>query len=65
MLTTGNAGFCADFTNLAPATFCRFCNTETDCEAEFGPGAARVVHGETCTLNCAATGRTACMRPCA
>jgi hypothetical protein len=65
-LTTGNAGFCADFTNaFPPSATCRFCSVDTDCHAEFGPGAACIVLGGHCTAHCAATGRTACMPPCA
>src|SRR4051794_40591904 len=36
--TTGNAGFCADFTDLSQfEDTCRLCSTDTDCEAEWGP----------------------------
>ena len=66
VLTTGNAGFCADFTHADPfSAICRFCSVDTDCQAEFGPGAACVVLGGSCTPYCAATGRTACLPPCA
>ncbi len=61
--TTGNAGFCGDFTKLDKS--CRLCSSDTDCQAEFGAGAACVVLGGICTEVCAATGRTACVRPCA
>ena len=65
-LTTGNAGFCADFTHADPfSAICRFCSVDTDCHAEFGPGAACVVLGGSCTPYCADTGRTACLPPCA
>ncbi len=64
-LTTGNAGFCADledFNDLSP--FCRLCSTDTECQAELGPGAACVVLAGACSPYCATTGRTACMRSC-
>jgi hypothetical protein len=61
--TTGNAGFCGDLTQIDKS--CRLCSTDTDCEAEFGAGAACVVLGGICTEICGATGRTACVRPCA
>ncbi len=61
--TTGNAGFCAE--NPAGEPRCRNCRRDTDCQAEFGPGAACVVLGGLCTTACLATGRTACLRPCA
>jgi hypothetical protein len=65
-LTTGNAGFCGDLTNVSdPAQICRFCSTDTDCQGEFGPGAACVVLKGPCSAICASTGRTACVRPCA
>lgn len=65
-LTTGSAPFCASFTDLREATdFCRFCNLDTDCQEEFGPGAACVVLRGGCTSLCASTDRTACLRPCA
>jgi hypothetical protein len=64
--TTGNAGFCGDFTGLTePARLCRFCRKDTDCQDEFGPGAACIVLDRICTLTCAATGTTACVPPCA
>ena len=64
--TTGNAGFCGDFTGVDdPAQLCRFCKKDTDCQEEFGPGAACIVLDRVCTLTCAATGTTACVRPCA
>ena len=64
-LTTGNAGFCGDFT-AEVETLCRVCRKDTDCQAELGPGAACLVLGGIgCTPFCAATGRTACVPPCA
>jgi hypothetical protein len=64
LLTTGNAGFCGDleagFTEL-----CRDCARDADCEAEFGPGAACVFFHGICSVFCPATGRTACVPPCA
>jgi hypothetical protein len=62
-LTTGNAGFCLDFTTSVDS-LCRFCNKDTDCQAEFGPGSACLVLGGKCTTFCAATGGTACGIPC-
>jgi hypothetical protein len=63
-LTTGNAGFCAAFSG-GPAGHCRVCRKDTDCEPEFGEGAACLVLGGICTSLCLATGRTACAPPCA
>jgi hypothetical protein len=62
-LTTGNAGFCAAFSG-GPAGHCRVCRKDTDCEPEFGEGAACLVLGGICTSLCLATGRTACAPPC-
>jgi len=59
-LTTGNAGFCADFT-LGAAQLCRTCSRDTDCQAEFGPRVACVVFTGICSTYCPATGGTACM----
>ena len=65
VLTTGNAGFCGDFSSFDVAANCRFCSIDTDCQAEHGPGAACIVLGGACTPSCPATGRTACIPPCA
>jgi hypothetical protein len=62
--TTGKAGFCGAFTG-GPAGHCRVCRKDTDCEAEFGPGAACIVLGGVCTGLCLNTGTTACAPPCA
>jgi hypothetical protein len=65
-LTTGKAPFCASFTDLSdPTEFCRFCSLDTDCQEEFGPGAACVFLRGGCSSFCASTDRTACLRPCA
>jgi hypothetical protein len=65
-LTTGKAPFCASFTNIGdPTEFCRFCSLDTDCQEEFGPGAACVFLRGGCSSLCASTDRTACLRPCA
>ena len=64
VLTTGNAGFCGQFT-AGTDGHCRFCSKDTDCQAEFGAGAACVFLGRACTAICAATGGTACAPPCA
>jgi hypothetical protein len=65
-LTTGNAAFCADFTvGMGREVPCRVCHTDTDCQAEFGPGAACLVLGGICTEVCPTTGGTACAPPCA
>jgi hypothetical protein len=40
--TTGNASFCAGIGQ------CRVCARDTDCEAEFGPGAACIVCASSC-----------------
>jgi hypothetical protein len=69
MLTTGNATFCADLSHLSDLNdfpeSCRFCSADTDCQEELGPGAACVVLAGACTPFCLATGRTACVAPCA
>jgi hypothetical protein len=59
-LTTGNAGFCGDI-SAGTTTYCRVCSKDTDCQAEFGAGAACVVLGAACTPLCGVTGRTACL----
>jgi len=64
VITTGGAPFCGDFT-AGVQTLCRNCTKDTECEAEFGAGAACIVLGGTCTLFCPATGRTACVPPAA
>jgi hypothetical protein len=61
--TTGNAGFCGDFT-VGGDKLCRVCSKDTDCQAEFGPGAACLVYGGICTDICPTTGGTACVPPC-
>jgi hypothetical protein len=63
LLTTGNAGFCGDFSGGHDEK-CRVCAKDSDCQPEFGPGAACVVFGGFCSAACADTGRTACIRPC-
>jgi hypothetical protein len=65
--TTGNAGFCADLTPffIDPSGSCRDCSKDTDCQAEFGPGAACIVFGSPCILACPATDGKACVPPCA
>ncbi len=65
-LTTGSAGFCADFTpHMEAGTdasfYCRNCSRDTDCQAEFGPGAACVVYAGICSIYCPNTGNRACM----
>jgi hypothetical protein len=59
-LTTGNAAFCGDITG-GTTTHCRVCRKDTDCQAEFGAGAACVVLGGGCSPLCGITGRTACL----
>jgi hypothetical protein len=63
--TTGNAGFCGEFAPGVPgAEFCRDCSQDSDCEEDFGPGAACVVYGGICESFCAVTGGTACVPAC-
>jgi hypothetical protein len=62
VLTTGNAPFCGDFTGGGDQ-LCRDCNQDTDCEEEFGAGAACVVFGGVCGELCPDTGR-ACVPAC-
>lgn len=65
LLTTGNADFCGDVTGSEnPDAICRDCVRDTDCQDEFGPGAACVVVGGVCSTACPDTGRKACIRPC-
>jgi hypothetical protein len=65
-LTTGNAGFCGSFTGNGTGGIneCRVCSKDTDCQAEFGPGAACLVYGGICTDICPTTGGTACVPSC-
>lgn len=63
-LTTGSAGFCGDGSATDPADFCRDCVRDTDCEAEFGLGAACVVLGGICSTACPETQRRACVPAC-
>lgn len=65
-LTTGNAGFCADFSpHIEAGTdasfYCRDCSKDTDCQAEFGAGAACVVYAGICSTYCPNTDNRACM----
>jgi hypothetical protein len=61
--STGNAGFCGNVANLNNP--CRNCTKDTDCHAEFGPGAACVFLGGECyAVFCPDTGGTACIPPC-
>ncbi len=62
--TTGNAPFCGDYTGSPGEMLCRDCSQDTDCEAEFGPGAACVVYSGLCADMCLDTG-TACVPACA
>jgi hypothetical protein len=50
--TTGKASFCGNI------SLCQACTRDTDCEAEFGPGAACGV----CADACLSTGGTICSR---
>jgi hypothetical protein len=60
--TTGNAAFCASLV-LDVNKYCRVCAKDTDCEAEYGPGAACVVLDGICSGFCGVTGLTACLPP--
>ena len=62
-LTTGNAGFCGDYT-AGLNNLCRDCSTDMDCQQEFGPGAACVVLQGLCKDSCVDTGNTACLPAC-
>jgi hypothetical protein len=59
LLTTGNAGFCG-----GPGSTCRVCSKDADCQEEFGSGAACIVFGGICDVNCPESGGTACVPPC-
>jgi len=64
LATTGNAGFCGDFSGdggTGATYFCRNCSRDTDCQEEFGAGAACVVYDGICSDICPATRNTACM----
>lgn len=63
-LTTGNAGFCGDFTG-GLNRYCWNCSRDTDCEKNFGVGAACILLTGLCEGSCAETGDTACVPPCA
>jgi hypothetical protein len=60
--TTGNAAFCGSVV-LDIQKYCRVCAKDTDCEVEYGPGAACVVLDGICSGFCGVTGLTACMPP--
>ena len=60
--TTGNAAFCASAV-LDIKKYCRVCAKDTDCEVEYGPGAACVVLDGICSGFCGVTGLTACLPP--
>jgi hypothetical protein len=62
--TTGNAGFCGDVSS-GLLNLCRDCSQDTDCEEEFGLGAACVALGGICESVCSDTGGTVCMPACA
>jgi hypothetical protein len=62
--TTGDANFCGNFT-IPPTSLCRVCRKDTDCEAEFGQGAACIVLGGVCSPFCPTTSGTACAPACA
>lgn len=64
VLTTGDAGFCGDFSENSGSDLCRKCSQDTDCQEEFGPGAACVVFGGVCESYCPQTGGTACVPAC-
>ena len=66
-LTTGNAGFCGNFFYLISNDIdpCRVCTKDTDCQAEFGPGAACIdLRVDFCAMLCPDTGGTACIPAC-
>jgi hypothetical protein len=63
--TTGNATFCGDTSGVTDGSLCRVCSKDTDCQAEFGPGAACIFLEGLCSIYCIDTGRTACVPPCA
>jgi hypothetical protein len=60
VVTTGQAGFCGDFTDGGDK-LCRDCRKDTDCQEEFGAGAACVSYGGICAPLCAAGINTACV----
>jgi hypothetical protein len=62
VLTTGNAGFCGDL-SAGGDQLCRNCSKDSDCEQEFGTGAACVVFDGVCESFCPDT-RTACVPAC-
>ena len=58
-LTTGKAAFCG-YHQLG-SWECRRCSRDTQCQEEFGPGAACIVLAGICAETCPDTGGTACM----
>lgn len=60
--TTGNAPFCGSLM-IDIQKYCRVCAKDTDCQAEYGPGAACVVLDGICSGFCGVTGLTACLPP--
>jgi len=69
LVTTGNAGFCADFTGSSNEANCRPCARDKDCEAlGFGAGAACVILRTegVCVTGCESvngSSGTACLPP--
>jgi hypothetical protein len=64
--TTGNGSFCGNTGGYGDlAALCRDCHRDTDCQQEFGPGAACVDFREGfCEDICSSTGGTACVPAC-
>jgi hypothetical protein len=61
--TTGDAPFCGDV-SAGLLNLCRDCRQDTECEGEFGPGAACIALGGICAAVCPSTGGTVCMPVC-
>jgi hypothetical protein len=64
--TTGKATFCGATGDVGDMDLlCRDCRRDTDCQGEFGPGAACVDFGAgICSSLCPSTGGNACVPPC-
>jgi hypothetical protein len=63
VVTTGNATFCGQFRGMPPEKFCSECSRDSDCEDEFGRGAACIVYSRKCNSLCPGAG-TACVPAC-
>lgn len=64
MLTTGHASFCGDLSGSGGFAQCRECSQDTDCQGEFGPGAACAVLADDCESICPDADGSVCVPAC-